>query len=253
MRFLTLLQRRRGWAFSEGFTDLAGKRKRGESGKRLVASRGSMQDRQTTQTGEIVACETCGLLQIVEPPGRHMRALCARCGFEIYARKPDSQSRTFALALGALILYFPANIFPIVETDYWGMHQKTTIFQGIHGLFQTGSYFVGALVFTTSILSPALKIVSLLLLSITQNWTGWEKFRTWTFKIVKIVDPWNMLEVTMLAIVVSLAEMGKVATVHPGAGVFSFAGVVLLTICATLTFDPRQIWDARKHHHEQIP
>ncbi len=178
-------------------------------------------------------------------PGKRIK--CARCNFEIRRRKPDSRGRTLALALGALILYFPANLLPIVQTDYWGMHQATTIFDGIHGLFQTGSYVVGCLIFTTSILTPGLKIIGLLLLSLTLPWRGWEKFRAWTFRIIQIVDPWNMLEVTMLAMLVSIAEMGKIATVHPGAGVFSFAGVVVLTICATITFDPRLIWEADKN------
>jgi len=126
------------------------------------------------------------------------------------------------------------------------MHEKTTIFDGIHGLFHGGSYLVGALIFTTSILTPALKILGLLALSITLRWRGWENFRARVYRVIQIVDPWNMLEVTMLAILVSLAEMGKIATVHPGAGVFSFAGVVVLTISATITFDPRLIWDGRK-------
>ena len=195
---------------------------------------------------EIVTCKTCGLLQRLAPPPLGTRAKCARCNFEIHRRKPDSRSRTLALALGAFILYFPANLLPIVETDYWGMHEKTTIFDGIHGLFLTGSYFVGSLVFTTSILTPALKILGLLFLSITLPWAGWEKIRAWIYRVIQIVDPWNMLEVTMLAMLVALAEMGKIATVHPGAGVFSFAGVVVLTICATLTFDPRLVWDGGK-------
>ncbi len=184
----------------------------------------------------------------MQNPPKGGRTRCARCRFELRYRKPDSRNRTLALALGAFILYFPANLFPIVETDYWGMHQKTTIFDGIRGLFQTGSYMVGCLIFTTSILTPALKIIGLLLLSFTQNWHGWERFRSWVYRIIQIVDPWNMLEVTMLAILVALAEMGKLATVHPGAGVFSFAAVVVLTICATLTFDPRCVWDTRKEH-----
>jgi paraquat-inducible protein A len=195
---------------------------------------------------EIVSCATCGLLQRSEPPPKGAVVKCARCGFQIHRRKPDSQTRTLSLALGALILYFPANFFPIVQTYYWGMEEKTTIFDGIQGLFQQGSYGVGALVFTTSILTPALKIIGLLMLSLTMDWPRWKKFRTWTYKIIKVVDPWNMLEVTMLAILVAIAELGKVATVHPGAGVFSFAGVVVLTISATITFDPRLIWDSEK-------
>jgi paraquat-inducible protein A len=162
----------------------------------------------------------------------------------VVRRKRDSASRTLALALGALALYVPANLLPIVSVDYWGMHQTTTIFDGVHGLFETGSYVVGCLIFTTSILTPGLKIVGLILLSATVRWPRWRKFRTWVYRTIQVVDPWNMLEVTLLAILVSLAEMGKIATVHPGAGVFSFAGVVILTIAATLAFDPRLVWDA---------
>ena len=193
---------------------------------------------------QIVCCDTCGLVQRLEELPLGFRARCARCNFEIRRRIPGSASRTLALALGAAILYVPANIYPIVTVEYWGMNQTTTIFEGVRGLFNTGSYAVGTLIFCTSILTPAMKITGLILLSATVNWSHMARFRTWVYRIIRIVDPWNMLEVTMLAILVSLAEIGKIATVHPGAGVFSFAGVVVLTIAATLAFDPRLIWDA---------
>jgi paraquat-inducible protein A len=192
---------------------------------------------------ELVSCQTCGLLQQAEPVPRGYRALCARCGFELHSRKPDSRSRTLALALGAFILYFPANIYPIVQTEYWGMKEKTTIFQGIKGLFDQGNYLVGSLVFTTSMLTPGLKILGLIFLCLTLHWRRGQLFRTWVYKIIQIIDPWNMLEVTLLSMLVAIAEMGNIATVHPGAGVFSFGAVVVLTIGATITFDPRLLWD----------
>lgn len=198
-------------------------------------------------TEELVSCQTCGLVQLAEaepPPGS--AAVCDRCNFVIQRRKPDSRNRTFCLALAAFILYWPANIFPIVKTEYWGMETDTTIFQGIKGLFEQGNYLVGSLVFCTSILTPGVKILGLLFLSLSLPWPRWRKFRTWLFKIIKFIDPWNMLEVTLLAMLVSIAELGEVATVHPGAGVFSFAAVVVLTICATITFDTRLIWDAEE-------
>lgn len=191
-----------------------------------------------------MCCKTCGLVQRMEELQAGSRALCARCNFEIHRRIPGSVSRSLALAIGAAILYTPANIYPIVSVDYWGMHQTTTIFQGVHGLFKSGSYLIGALIFCTSILTPAMKIIGLILINATVRWGRWAKFRTWVYRIIRLVDPWNMLEVTMLAIMVALAEVGKIATVHPGAGVFSFAAVVVLTIAATLAFDPRVIWDA---------
>jgi paraquat-inducible protein A len=190
-----------------------------------------------------VACKTCGLVQQVDDLPAGAVAKCARCHFGIEVRKTNSRSRTAALSFAALVLFFPANYFPIVETIYMGSHEETTIFEGIRGLFQQGSYFVGSLVFTTSILSPFLKIIALLALSLTINSTQCRHFRKWMFRLVQIIDPWNMLEVTMLAILVSIAELGNIATVHPGAGVFSFACVVFLTLCATLTFDPRLVWD----------
>lgn len=199
---------------------------------------------------KIFACGTCGLIQSVPERFGGGRLRCARCGLVLYPRKPDSRRRTLALALAALILYFPANLFPIVRTEYMGTLTKTTIFDGIQGLFRGGNYFVGSLVFTTSILTPAIKIVGLILLSISIGWPRWLRVRTWVYRTIQIVDPWNILEVTLLAILVAVAELGKVATVHPGAGVFSFAGVVILTICATITFDPRLMWDVGKETHE---
>ena len=192
----------------------------------------------------IVACETCGLVQEVEPVPKGAVARCARCHFQLLHRKPNSRMRTFVFALAAFILYFPSNIYPIVTAEYHGLHSETTIFQGIHSLFKDGQYFIAGLVLCTSILSPALKIIGLLFISITLNWKGWEQARTWTYKVIRVIDPWNMLEVFLLAIGVSMIELGRVATVHPGAGVFSFTAVVALTLLATLSFDPRLIWDS---------
>jgi paraquat-inducible protein A len=99
-------------------------------------------------------------------------------------------------------------------------------------------------VFCTSILSPALKIIGLLFLSLTLDWPRFKKARAWVYRIIRIIDPWNMLEVFLLAVSVSMIEMGRVATVHPGRGVFSFTAVVALTLLATLSFDPRLLWDS---------
>ena len=192
----------------------------------------------------VVSCRVCGLVQTVPPLPARATARCVRCRFKLFKRKTSSLTRTGALALAALVLYFPANLFPIVTTEYWGASTKTTIFDGIRGLFQTGQWPIGCLVFTTSILTPILKILGLLILVVTIRTQRWPRLRSWVYRIIQIVDPWNMLEVYMLAILVAIAELGKIATVHPGFGVISFAAVVVLTIAATITFDPRLIWDA---------
>jgi paraquat-inducible protein A len=156
----------------------------------------------------------------------------------------NSRTRTLTFTLAALILYFPSNFYPLVTAEYMGQHSATTIFDGISALFTKGQYFIASLVFCTSILTPALKIIGLLFLALTVGWAGHEKLRTWIYKAIRLVDPWNMLEVYLLSILVSMAEMGEIATVHPGPGVFSFAAVVVLTLFATLSFDPKLVWDA---------
>ncbi len=197
---------------------------------------------------KIMACETCGLVQQVEAIPSGSLARCARCNFRLIRRRPDSRRRTLTFSLAALILYFPSNYYPIITAEYHGLHSETTIFQGIHSLFSHKQYFIGALVFCTSLLTPALKILALVFIPLTLDCPRWKVARTWAYKIIRVVDPWNMLEVFLLAIAVSMIELGRIATVHPGAGVFSFAAVVALTLMATLSFDPRLLWDTPENN-----
>lgn len=193
---------------------------------------------------KIVACQTCGLVQRAKPVPKGSGAYCARCRFSLTHRIPNSRHRTFAFSLAALFLYFPANIYPLITAEYHGMYSETTIIQAVRSLLENQEYAIGILVFFTSILSPAVKILGLLLITLTLDRPDWKKVRTWVYEIIRIIDPWNMLEVYLLAIAVAMIELGRVATVHPGRGVFSFTGVVVLTLLAALSFDPRLIWDS---------
>jgi len=200
----------------------------------------------------LVACQTCGLVQEVEDVPKDSLIKCARCHFQIFHRRVNSRVRTLAFSLAALILYFPSNFYPIITADYQGQHVQTTIFRGIRSLFERQQYFIASLVFCTSILTPVLKIIGLIFITFTLDWPHWKRTRTWIFKVIRVIDPWNMLEVFLLAICVSMVELGEVATVHPGRGVFSFAACVVLTLLATLSFDSRLLWDSpqEKSHYE---
>ncbi len=201
---------------------------------------------------KVVACQTCGLVQEVGQVPRNCVVKCARCNFKLFHRNVDSRMRTLAFSFAAAVLYFPANLYPIVTVEYQGQYHQTTVFQGISSLWEHGQYFISGLVFCTSMFTPALKIIGLIFITFTLGWTRWKKARAWVFKAIQIIDPWNMLEVFLLAIGVSLIEMGEVATVHPGRGVFSFAAVVVLTLLATYSFDSRLLWDSpeEKKHYE---
>ena len=199
---------------------------------------------------KVVACQTCGLVQEVDNVPKGAVVKCARCNFQIFHRRTASRTRTLAFTIAAGILYFPSNLYPLITAEYQGQFAQTTVFQGIRTLWGMGQYFIASLVFCTSILTPALKIMGLLFITLTLDWPRFQKTRAWMYKIIRVVDPWNMLEVFLLAIGVSMVEMGEVATVHPGRGVFSFAAVVVLTLLATLTFDSRLLWDTPKKRYE---
>jgi paraquat-inducible protein A len=201
---------------------------------------------------KVVACQTCGLVQEVDVVPKGAVVKCARCNFQIFHRRAASRTRTLAFTIAAAILYFPSNLYPLITAEYQGQFAQTTVLQGIRTLWGMGQYFIASLVFCTSILTPALKIMGLLFITLTLDWPRFQKTRAWMYKIIRVIDPWNMLEVFLLAIGVSMVEMGEVATVHPGRGVFSFAAVVVLTLLATLTFDSRLLWDtpAEKKRYE---
>ena len=202
------------------------------------------------ETGEVAACATCGLVQVVGAVPPRAAAHCARCRSRMSDPLPNSRTRTLAFSLAAAVLYFPANLYPLVTAQYHGHYTETTVFQGVKSLFEHQQYFIGTLVFCTSILTPALKIIALIFIPLTLDWERFRRARTLVYKVVRVIDPWNMLEVFLLAIAVSMIEIGRVATVHPGRGVFSFAAVVALTLMATLSFDPRLLWDAEPRHEE---
>jgi paraquat-inducible protein A len=193
---------------------------------------------------ETICCPTCGLAQRVDevPPGKE--AQCIRCGSVIGKPVGNSLSRTAALTLAALILYVPANIYPILGMNYYGVYSESTIYDGCVKLFQDGQWLVAVIVFLASIIIPLFKLLGLFYLTVTTK-LGFEnrrRERTWIYKVIDAVGPWAMLDVFLLAVLVALVRLEQLARVYPGPGLLPFAAVVTLTILATASFDPKLIW-----------
>jgi paraquat-inducible protein A len=193
----------------------------------------------------IVACDTCGRLQRVAQLEPGTIAVCCRCGSTVIGHKFNSLGRTAAFSLGALILYIPANIYPILRMNYYGAYSENTIWDGCVDLFNDGQWLVAVIVFLASILIPACKLAALFFLAITTKlkYTGRQQHRTWIYKIIEVIGPWAMLDVFLLSILVALVKLQQIATVLPGPGLVAFTAVVVLTILASASFDPKLIWD----------
>lgn len=192
-----------------------------------------------------IGCETCHLVSV--PHGAHAR--CPRCGSALHIRKPGSISRTWALTLAAAILYIPANYYPVLTVMQLGAGTPSTILGGVEELLSAGMYPLAALVFFASIAVPMLKLFGLwiMLISVQTGHGAWLRDRTKLYYIVHWVGRWSMIDIFMEALLGALVRFGAAITIEPGIGAVAFCGVVILTMFAAETFDPRLMWDAAAH------
>jgi len=189
----------------------------------------------------LIGCHTCGLVSLGRD-GTH----CPRCGFALHHRRTDSIARAWALLIAAVILYVPANIYPILVINQLGSTLPSTILGGVHELIQAGMWPLALLVFVASVVVPILKIVCMVFLLVTTQ-IGWRhalKERTILYRIVDFVGRWSMIDVFMISILVALVQFGAITSISPGRGATAFAFVVILTMFAAECFDPRLMWDA---------
>lgn len=191
----------------------------------------------------LLGCECCGLVSEVTDGD----ARCPRCHFALHARKPNSLQRCSAYIIAAAVLYVPANVLPIMSTAsfVYGREQHT-ILGGIIELWTTGSWELSLIVFIASIAVPILKIVALALLVITaQRRSRWRQLeRASLYRLLETVGHWSMLDVFVVVLLVGMVRFGALANVEPSAGLLAFGAVVVLTMLASSSFDPRLIWPA---------
>ncbi|HEY4045145.1 MAG TPA: paraquat-inducible protein A [Rhodopila sp.] len=188
-----------------------------------------------------IGCDTCRLVSRAAPGMR-----CPRCGFRLQDRRPRSVQRTWAFALAALVLYIPANTYPVLTVVRLGAGQPSTILGGVRELLELGMWPLAALVFFASVAVPVLKLVGLgILLITTHTGTRWALHdRTILYRIVDAIGRWSMIDIFMESILVALVQFGQLASVYPGPGAIAFAAVVILTMLAARSFDPRLMWDS---------
>jgi paraquat-inducible protein A len=193
----------------------------------------------------LVACPVCGLVQRKQVPDPDSIATCGRCGSRLKGHKDNSLERTFAFTLAALILYVPANLYPILRMEWYGAYSENTVWQGCQKLFEDGQWLVAGIVFLASIMIPLFKLLGLFFLVASRKFhlTRWRREQTWVYRFIDVIGPWAMLDVFLLSILVALVKLGQFATVLPGPGLLAFTAVVVLTSLAMAGFDPGLIWD----------
>jgi paraquat-inducible protein A len=199
----------------------------------------------TAAQAGLIACPACHLLSRARsvPPDHHAR--CPRCGALLYRRKPNSLTRAWALTLTAGILYLPANLLPVMTVVSLGQGEPDTILSGVILLITAGMWPIALVVFIASLVVPVLKLVLLTVLLISvQRQSRWRpRDRTVMYRITEAVGRWSMIDVFMISILVALVNVGNIASINAGPGAVAFAAVVIITMFAAMSFDPRLIWD----------
>ncbi len=203
-----------------------------------------MKKNNTALAQGLCRCHDCGRLAQIPISD----ALCVRCSCQLHARLPHSFQRTLALLLSGTALYIPANLFPIMTVTRLGVGEPHTILGGIVELIHSDMLPIAMLVLVASILVPLLKLLglSLLLLCVHFRWQVNAKRWTQMYRIISFVGRWSMLDIFMISILVSLVNLGGVAQVIAGSAATAFGAVVVLTMFAAKSFDPRLIWDVQK-------
>jgi paraquat-inducible protein A len=196
---------------------------------------------------ELLCCPGCGLTLRADAPSRGERAECPRCGTTVSRGTHGSLQLTAALALAALILYIPANIYPILRMHFYGAYSESTVWDGVVSLAQSQQYFVALIVLMASIVIPLLKLAGLayLVIGARFNLGRRRRDRMRIYRLIDVVGPWAMLDVFLLAVLVALVKLGQIAIILPGPGLIAFTAVVVLTMLASASFDPYLIWEKR--------
>jgi paraquat-inducible protein A len=215
---------------------------RHELWSRIAPAPQPIQGKVAGETGlsqQLKVCNCCTALVALEQP------TCTRCGSKVRQRTPDSIQKTIALLFTATILYIPANFLPMMETVSLGESIESTIISGIILMWQDGAYPVAIVVLLASVVIPVLKIVVMFWLCYLTTLPQHERSRhgTWVYPVVDWIGRWSMVDVLVVAILAALVRFDALVGVYPGVGTFVFACVVIITMLAAMSFDPRLLWD----------
>lgn len=199
---------------------------------------------RTARQAGLIGCHVCGQLAR-DTAGAGQRLRCPRCAAPLHLRKPDSVSTTWALVLAAAVLYVPANLLPIMTTASLFGSQQDTIMSGVIFLWRSGSWPLAAVVFFASVMVPLLKIIALIYLnaSVQRRSRRSPLQRTRLYRMVEFVGRWSMLDIYVITMLVALVNFQGIATIQAGPAAIAFGAVVVLTMFAAMSFDPRLIWD----------
>jgi len=196
----------------------------------------------TDKSPSLIACHECDLIHRVRtlPPGG--KAVCTRCGAVLYQNKRDSIERTLAFVLAGLILFILANSFPFLAMRVGSQIRQTTLITGIQELYSQQMQTIAGLVLFTTILAPLAQMLCLLYILLPLRLGRVPRRLPEIFRFVQKLQPWSMMEVFMVGILVAMVKLAKMAQIIPGIALFSFLALIFVLAAMAVSLDTHQVW-----------
>lgn len=189
-----------------------------------------------------IACRECDLLHSrVDLPPR-ASARCQRCGAELYRTKVNSLEHTLSLVIAGLVLIVIVNVYPLVSMVMEGRPQDASLITGVLELVDQGLPAVALVVLATSLMGPLLELLGLfyVLFPLVLGRRPW--FMAWVFRWVRRLEPWCMLEVFMLGVLVSATKLTQDAELIPGIALYALFALIFVMAAISAALDPEAVW-----------
>jgi len=194
--------------------------------------------------GDLVACHECDLLMRKPKLAHGEKALCPRCGYELYAYRHNVVHSSLALVIAALLLYVPANFLPIMQLNLLGQSSQDTVWSGVLGLFNSGMQGVAVIVFLCSMGIPLLKLLCQLTVLLSIHFDVGRSYGLLLYRIYHHLRDWGMLEVYLMGVLVAIVKLADMAAMTIGIGLACFVALLLVQVWLEVVMSPHQIWQA---------
>lgn len=169
--------------------------------------------------------------------------ICPRCGDVLHRYQPEGLKRCLAFSMTAAILFIISNAFPIVGLSSKGLVSSTSLLGMVNMLSHDDMPLVALLVLLTTFLMPALVIGAFIYLLLPVSLGFRPPKMAFIFRVMHLSQPWAMVEVFMLGLLVTISKLHAMATVVPEIALWSFVLLMISLTAAAANFDSRTFWD----------
>lgn len=192
---------------------------------------------------DYISCPGCDLLHRRGKTTPGTTARCIRCGTLLYRDRQNKLDRPLSLVITGLILLLISNYYPFLTLEIEGRAQETVLFTGIAALYDQGQLSLAVLVLLTGMVFPLLQLLGLVYVLLPLRCGAVPPHMAVVYRWVRYIQPWSMMEILMLGILVSLVKLAGMAEVVPGPALFAFMALIFILPAAIVAINKNGIWE----------